>query len=72
MAHFNETQRTVAKLTRPVTDNNMDIPDGKVTETDAMFALDFERSIISLADEVYGLSEPKEIAQRVLRKACEF
>lgn len=72
MAHFNETQRTVAKLTRPVTDNYTDIPDGKVTETDARFALDFEHSIISLADEVYGFSEPKKIAQRVLRKACEF
>lgn len=36
------------------------------------FALEFEHGIIELADEVYGLSEPKEIAQRVLRKACEF
>lgn len=38
----------------------------------ADFAHEFERCIINLADEVYGLSEPKEIAQRVLRKACEF
>lgn len=72
MAHFNETQRTVEKLTRPVMENNTDIPDNMVTNKDVMFALEFERGIISLADEVYGLSAPKEIAQRVLRKACEF
>ena len=38
----------------------------------SVFALEFEHCIMKLADEVYGSSEPKEIAQKVLRKACEF
>ena len=72
MALINDQQRTVANLTRPVTETVKDMPDGEVEEANMVFALEFERCIIELADEVYGLSKPKEIAQRVLSKACEF
>ncbi len=72
MAQFTNQQRTVAKLTRPVTESDHDVPGGECKETSMAFALEFERCIMELADEVYGLSKPKEIAQRVLRKACEF
>lgn len=72
MAQLMNQQRTVANLTRPVTemDNNISGGDGK--ETRMVFSHEFERCLIELADEVYGLSKPKEIAQKVLRKACEF
>ena len=72
MALINDQQRTVANLTRPVTETVIDMPDGEVEVANMVFALEFERCIMELADEVYGLSKPKEIAQRVLRKACEF
>lgn len=72
MAQLTNQQRTVAKLTRPVTESDHDVPGGECKETSMAFALEFERCIMELADEVYGLSNPKEIAQRVLRKACEF
>lgn len=72
MAQLMNQQRTVANLTRPVSemDNNVSGGDGK--ETRMTFSYEFERCLIELADEVYGLSKPKEIAQKVLRKACEF
>ncbi len=72
MAQFNHQQRTVANLTRPVTEMDNDISSGDGKETSMAFSLEFERCLIELADEVYGLSKPKEIAQNVLRKACEF
>lgn len=72
MAQLMNQQRTVANLTRPVTELNNDVQGGVEKETSEAFALEFERCIIDLADEVYGLSKPKEIAQKVLRKACEF
>jgi len=72
MAQFNNQQRTVANLTRPVTEMDNDISGGDGKEKGMAFSLEFERCLIELADEVYGLSKPKEIAQKVLRKACEF
>ena len=72
MAQFDNQQRTVANLTRPVTEMDNDISDGDGKEKGMAFSLEFERCLIELADEAYGLSKPKEIAQKVLRKACEF
>lgn len=72
MAQFNHQQRTVANLTRPVTEMDNDISGGDGKEKGMVFSLEFECCLIELADEVYGLSKPKEIAQKVLRKACEF
>ena len=72
MAQFNNQQRTVANLTRPVTEIDNDISGGDGKDKGMVFSLEFERCLIELADEVYGLSNPKEIAQKVLRKACEF
>lgn len=72
MAQFENQQRTVANLTRPVTELDSDISGGDGKETSMAFSLEFERCLIELADEVYGLSKPKEIAQKVLSKACEF
>ena len=72
MAQFNNQQRTVANLTRPVTEMDNDISGGDGKDKGMAFSHEFERCLIELADEVYGLSKPKEIAQKVLRKACEF
>ncbi len=72
MAQLTKQQRTVAKLTCPVMESNCDIQVGEWEEENMAFSFEFERCIMELADEVYGLSEPKEIAQKVLRKACEF
>ena len=55
MAQFNHQQRTVANLTRPVTEMDNDISGGDGKEKGMVFSLEFERCLIELADEVYGL-----------------
>lgn len=39
---------------------------------DSSYEVEFERCLIGLADEVYGIQEPKEIAEHTLRTACAF
>lgn len=39
---------------------------------DAAYATAFQKSLINLANEVYGIADPFEIAQKALRAACEF
>lgn len=72
MAQIYNPQQADIKIAFPVTETDNDVPTGEAEEVKSVFALEFERCIMELADEVYGMSEPKEIAQMVLRKACEF
>lgn len=39
---------------------------------DTLFAKAFEKCLTDLANEVYGIHDPLDISQRVLRAACEF
>ncbi len=43
-----------------------------MADDDAIYAKSFQKCLIELANEVYGIHEPYEIAQRALRSACEF
>lgn len=73
MALFDKLQRTVVKLTRPVMEDEQ--AHSSVAENnneELNYLRDFQESVISLANEVYGCSEPKEIALCTLKKACEF
>lgn len=36
------------------------------------YDMEFQKCLIGLADEVYGVQEPKEIAEHTLRTACTF
>lgn len=39
---------------------------------DAAYAMKFQKELVSLANEVYGIADPFEISQKALRAACEF
>ncbi len=43
-----------------------------MADDNAIYAKSFQKCLIELANEVYGIHEPYEIAQRALRTACEF
>lgn len=45
---------------------------GTGADGDSIYAKAFQQCLIDLANEVYGIHEPYEIAQRALRTACEF
>lgn len=73
MSIFKKKQKTVINPTRPVTEEeklpvNMGVKDNE----ELVYLQDFQASVTSLANEVYGYSEPKEIALCTLKKACEF
>lgn len=44
----------------------------KLDREDTLFAKAFEKCLTDLANEVYGIHDPFDISQRVLRAACEF
>jgi len=70
MALFDKWQRTVSKLTHPVTEVNTSPK--AVGKDEVAYLQEFQSCIMTLANEVYGFSEPKEIALCALKKACEF
>ncbi len=43
-----------------------------IEDEDTLFAKAFEQCLTDLASEVYGIHDPYDISQRVLRTACEF
>lgn len=45
---------------------------GDAPSTNAAYATAFQKSLIDLANEVYGIADPFEIAQKALRSACAF
>ena len=74
MALFQKLQRTVCKLTRPVVQNinTNECADAEVEEAQHEYAVALQKCLIDLANEVYGVTDPKDISQRVLRQACIF
>ena len=74
MALFQKLQRTVCKLTRPVVQNTNtnECADTEVEEAQHEYAVALQKCLIDLANEVYGVTDPKDISQRVLRQACIF
>ena len=74
MALFHKLQRTVCKLTRPVVQNTNtnECADAEVEEAQHEYAVALQKCLIDLANEVYGVTDPKDISQRVLRQACIF
>ena len=74
MALFHKLQRTVCKLTRPVVlnTNTNECADAEVEEAQHEYAVALQKCLIDLANEVYCVTDPKDISQRVLRQACIF
>lgn len=60
----------------PPVDNRPRPAEGDATEIiedeDTIYAKAFQKCLTNLANEVYGNADPYDIAQRVLRAACEF
>lgn len=69
MALLNRVKQIVCKLTDAtvhkiiMTENN---------EKQHEYAVVLQKCLIDLANEVYGVTDPKDISQRVLRQACDF
>lgn len=59
------------QIDNPSCTSEMDEPMQIVEDGETIFAKAFQ-SIVALADEVYGIHDPFDIAQRALRTACEF
>lgn len=74
MALFQKLQRTVCKLTRPVVQktNTTESAEIEVDEAQHEYAVALQKCLIDLANEVYGVTDPKDISQRVFRQACIF
>ena len=74
MALFQKLQRTVCKLTRPVVQkaNTTELAQSEEDEAQHEYAVALQKCLIDLANEVYGVADPKDISQRVLRQACIF
>lgn len=74
MALFQKIHKTVSKLTRPVVQkaNTTESAEIEVDEAQHEYAVALQKCLIDLANEVYGVADPKDISQRVLRQACDF
>ena len=74
MAFFQKLQQTVFKFTH-AEDNKINTVENKEVETEEIqheYAVALQKCLIDLANEVYGVSDPADISQRVLRQACDF
>ena len=74
MALFQKLQRTVCKLTRPVVQkaNTTELAQSEEDEETCDYAVALQNCLIGLANEVYGVADPRDISGRVLRQACDF
>lgn len=74
MALFQKLQRTVCKLTRPVVQkaNTTELALSEEDEETCDYAVALQNCLIGLANEVYGVADPRDISGRVLRQACDF
>ncbi len=77
--HYIENTRTNSTnlLHNPKEDDFVCLPNQNtnveiVADEDAIYAKAFQKCLIELSNEVYGIHDPLEISQRVLRTACEF
>ena len=74
MALFSTIQKTVNKLTRPVVQktHTTGLAQSEEDEENCDYAVALQKCLIDLANEVYGLTDPRDISQRVLRQTCDF
>lgn len=74
MALFSTIQKTVNKLIRPVVQktHTTGLAQSEEDEENCDYAVALQKCLIDLANEVYGLTDPRDISQRVLRQTCDF
>ena len=74
MALFQKLHKTVSKLTRPVVQkaNTTECAEIEEDEETCDYAVALQNCLIGLANEVYGVADPRDISGRVLRQACDF
>ena len=74
MALFSKIQKAVNKLPRPVIQkaHTTGLAQSEEDEENCDYAVALQKCLIDLANEVYGLTDPRDISQRVLRQACDF
>lgn len=74
MALFQKLYKTVSNLARPEAskDSATETTELSINEAEHEYAVALQTCLIGLANEVYGVWEPKDISARVLRQACDF
>lgn len=74
MALFHKLQRSVCKFAHPSDSITIATEPEKAEEDEETcdYAVALQNCLIGLANEVYGVADPKDISQRVLRQACDF